>query len=126
MAKKKKNKSKKNKVTAKNIQAVSSGNNGGHKKLKKKETKMGKINGHAKHEISPVISPEPPKEKSPKIQLTEKIHLEKSSHTYRSFLQRRYGKYFKRVEKPARIVLKISIRPSSLRLRHGKVQRKQL
>ncbi len=44
-----------------------------------------------------------------KIKLNEKIELEKSSHSYKSFFHRRYGKYFKIVKKPARIILKIAL-----------------
>lgn len=45
--------------------------------------------------------------KSGTIEFSPKIHLEKSHHSHRTAFQHHYGKYFRKVEKPARIGLKI-------------------
>jgi membrane peptidoglycan carboxypeptidase len=43
------------------------------------------------------------------ISFSEKIELEKSGHTYKTALHRKYGKYYKRVKKPAHIAAKVVI-----------------
>lgn len=44
--------------------------------------------------------------KKREIPFSEKIVLEKSSHTYKTAIQRRYGKYYRKVKKPAHLLLK--------------------
>ncbi len=40
------------------------------------------------------------------LRLSEKIHLEKSGHSYKSFFHRRYGRYINRAKKPAVIIFR--------------------
>lgn len=53
--------------------------------------------------------PHVPDKKSVKqdIQFEQKIHLEKTSHSYFSALQRRYGKHVKKVEGPVKKIFKV-------------------
>ena len=98
MAKKNKKKGRKSKVRAKKAQALQTKKSGAGKKCAPAaKDKSGILKKTVKAPVSG----------GTQIKLSEKISLEKSTHSYRSFFHRRYGKYFKRVKKPARIILKI-------------------
>jgi membrane carboxypeptidase/penicillin-binding protein len=50
-----------------------------------------------------------PAQKKTGLELSEKIVLDKSGHSYRSFFYRRYGKYINRAKKPVSIIIKIAV-----------------
>jgi penicillin-binding protein 1A len=88
-----------------------------------KNKKKKKKNGGKQKKVAAVLKVEAGKEKpqNPRkkeknvsakkkdIELKEKIELEKSAHSYRSFFYRRYGKYINRAKKPVSIFIKAAI-----------------
>jgi len=82
----------------------------GKKKVSKKiESKS--TNAHHKDKESQIKKTEAqePKKETKTIQFAEKIDLEKSNHSYKSVFHRRYGKYYRKVKKPAHMLLKLVI-----------------
>jgi len=74
---------------------------------KKTSQKKKKVQSHvSKKNVKQTPAPQKKAEKEI-IQLTKKIQVERTGHSYRSYLNRRYGKYTAKIKRPVWIFLNI-------------------